>query len=226
MGEYSGSVARLSAGFFFLFAAFNTVQTLESSVLADKSLAFATLSTIYGMFSLTNIAAPKIVSILGPRLGMFVGSLCYISLTAANLYPGWYTLLPTSAAVGVGAAVLWTSQGIYLSRCASREAASTGEKVDDVLGRLNGMFWAVFQFNGALGLAIVGVIFQILPSESQQKAVSPPGCLEWRVLIFLRVFLFLFLTIYPFPAPIVLVTPRFLTTCFWDSPLRGASALP
>jgi hypothetical protein len=172
MGEYTGSVIRLSIGFFFLFAAFNTVQTLEASILTDKSLAFATLSTIYGVFTFTNIAAPKIVSILGPRLGMFLGSLCYIALVAANLLPRWYTLLPASAAVGVGAAVLWTSQGIYMSRSAAREAAATGEKVDDVTSRLNGLFFAMFQFNGALGLGVVGLILQLLPSEDQRKTVS------------------------------------------------------
>lgn len=172
MGEYTGSVIRLSIGFFFLFAAFNTVQTLEASILTDKSLAFATLSTIYGVFTFTNIAAPKIVSILGPRLGMFLGSLCYITLVVANLYPSWYTLLPASAAVGVGAAVLWTSQGMYMSRSAAREAAATGEKVDDVTSRLNGLFFAMFQFNGALGLGVVGLIFLALPSPDQRKDVS------------------------------------------------------
>ncbi len=156
--EYTRSVLLLTTGFFFVFAAFNTVQMLESSVLSDKQLAFTTLSVIYAVFAATNIVAPKVVSLLGPRLGMFLGSLCYVLLVAANIFPSWGTLVPASALVGVGAGVLWTSQNIYMSRCAAREARATGERVDDVTSRFNGIFWAGFQLNGAAGLCLAAVL--------------------------------------------------------------------
>ena len=85
--EFTNSVYLLTLGFFFVFAAFNTVQLLESSVLSDKNLAFTTLSTIYAVFAATNIVAPKVVSLLGPRLGMFLGSMCYVLLVVANIAP-------------------------------------------------------------------------------------------------------------------------------------------
>ena len=156
--EYTNSVYLLTLGFFFVFAAFNTVQLLESSVLTDKQLAFTTLSTIYAVFAATNIVAPKVVSLLGPRLGLGLGSICYVLLVVANIAPSWGTLVPASALVGVGAGVLWTSQGIYMSRCAAREARATGEKVDDITGRFNGIFWAGFQLNGAAGLLLAGLL--------------------------------------------------------------------
>ena len=170
--EYTNSVLLLSFGFFFVFAAFNTVQLLESSVLTDKQLAFTTLTTIYAVFAATNIVAPKVVSIIGPRLGLFAGSICYVLLVVANIFPSWATLLPASALVGVGAGVLWTSQGIYMSRCAAREAAATGDKVDDVTARLNGMFWAVFQTNGAAGLVLAALLKTVRARRAVERTPS------------------------------------------------------
>lgn len=157
--EYGRSVLLLCSGFFLVFFAFNSVQLLLSTVLKDKQLAFTTLSTIYAVFATTNVVAPKIVAVIGPRLGMFFGSICYILLVVANIFPPlYYTFVPASALVGVGAGVLWTSQNIYMSRCAAREALATGEKVDDVTSRFNGIFWAGFQLNGAAGLLIAAVL--------------------------------------------------------------------
>ena len=126
------------------------------------------------MFAVTGVAAPKIVSFLGPRLGMFVGSIFYILLVLANMYPRYWTLVPASAGVGVGAAVLWTSQGIYMSRCAAREAAATGEPVDAVTGRLNGLFWTAFQFNGAVGLLLAGYLETVRFAACRPPAPPPP----------------------------------------------------
>lgn len=110
LSEQSGSVLRLSIGFFMVFCAFNTTQALETTVLTDKQLAFATLCAIYAVFTTMTIVSPKIVSVLGPRLSMALGAVPYVLLVFANISPMWGTLLPASAGVGLGAAVLWTGQ--------------------------------------------------------------------------------------------------------------------
>ena len=144
--------------------AFNTVQALLSSVLTDKNLAFVALAAIYAAYCSVTVVAPKIVSVLGPQFSMLVGAVPYVILVFVNIdpTPAWAPwgalLLPASVAVGFGAAVLWTGQGLYMSRCAIREAALTGETVDAVTGRLNGYFWTAFQFNGAVGALIAGVL--------------------------------------------------------------------
>jgi hypothetical protein len=65
----------------------------------------------------------------------------------------------------VGAGVLWTSQGIYMSRCAAREARATGEKVDDVTGRFNGIFWAGFQLKAKGSSILKGRLEKSLDPE-------------------------------------------------------------
>ena len=41
----------LSRSFFFLFMAFNTTQALETTLLSDQTLAYATLGVLYGVFT-------------------------------------------------------------------------------------------------------------------------------------------------------------------------------
>jgi MFS family permease len=95
---------------------------------------------------------------MGPRLGMVAGAVPYVLLVFANIAPSYSTLIPASAGVGFGAGLLWTSQGIYMSRCAIREAAATGESVDLVTSRFNGTFWTMFQFNAAVGLVVSSIV--------------------------------------------------------------------
>lgn len=148
----------MGIGFFFLFMAFNTTQALETTLLSDQTLAYATLGVLYGVFTATTIIAPKLVDILGPRIGMGIGAVPYVLLVFANIYPDYYTLIPASAGVGFGAGLLWTSQGIYLSRCAVREAALTKQSVDTITSRFNGTFWTLFQSNAAVGLIVSSII--------------------------------------------------------------------
>lgn len=146
--------------------AFNTTQALETTVLTDKTLANATLGVIYAVFTAFAIVAPKVVDYLGPRLAMMIGAVPYVLVVFANMAPSWGTLIPASAGVGAGAAILWTGQGIYMSRCAVRESAQTGEPVDQCTSRMNGLFWTAFQFNGAVGLIASSLILQSVDTAS------------------------------------------------------------
>ena len=41
-----------------------------------------------------------------------MGGACYTIYIAANIFPEAYILLPCSAVIGVGAAILWNAQGV------------------------------------------------------------------------------------------------------------------
>ena len=67
-GSYVWNVARLSAGYFFIFCAFNSAQNLESTVVSDTQLVNTSLALLYGVFTFMTIFAPRLVSIMGPKL--------------------------------------------------------------------------------------------------------------------------------------------------------------
>ena len=77
--------------------AFNTSQGLISTLTTDKTLAFATLGVLYGVFTCTTIVAPKLVDVMGPRLAITLGAVPYVLFVFANILPVWGTLLPASA---------------------------------------------------------------------------------------------------------------------------------
>jgi hypothetical protein len=54
---------------------------------------------------------------------MTFGAVPYAVMVFANIAPSWGLFIPAFGAVGVGAAVLWTAQGIYLSRAAIAQAS-------------------------------------------------------------------------------------------------------
>lgn len=146
------------------------MQSLESTVVSDNVLVNTALFTLYGVFTLMAIVAPKVVSIIGPRNAMVLGAIPYVLLVFANMAPSYYTFIPAFAGVGFGAAILWTGQGIHLSRCTIKEAAQTGESTEVVSSRFNGVFWTAFQFNAAVGLIASSIIFQSVANFS--KAVN------------------------------------------------------
>lgn len=168
--SFQPAVARMSSGFFFVFMSFKTAQFLESTVVSDKQLVEVTLCVLYAFFTAISIVAPTVVYKMGPRLSMTVGAFPYGVAVLAILLPSYGLLVPVFLAVGVGAALLWAGQGIYLSRCAINESAITGESVETITSRFNSQFWTLFQFNGALGLTFASTIFTLVPDF--QAAVS------------------------------------------------------
>ncbi len=188
---YTNSVIRMATGFFFVFMAFNTTQALETTILTDKTLARVALGVLYAVFTATTVFAPKVVDVIGPRLSMAIGAVPYVLIVFANLDPTYPLLLSASAGVGFGAGVLWTGQGIYMSRCAIRESIATGEPVEIVTSRMNGIFWTMFQFNGGIGLVISSIILEKIPDFKQAVtymflSFGAVGAIGIGILLFVR----------------------------------------
>jgi MFS transporter, NAG-T family, sugar:H+ symporter len=161
------NVLTMGAGFLLLFSGYNTAQSFSATATAAAGLGSALglqlLSVLYGSCVLTLPFCPVAVHWLGPRAAMVLGSALYAgfivclsllpfqggkgsqasseadSEVSASLFRG--LLFLSSALVGVGAALLWTAQGQFLTRC-----AGAGDR-----GTKPGVFWALFQASGLLG---------------------------------------------------------------------------
>lgn len=75
---------------------------------------------------------------------MLVGAIPYCLLVFSYVIPlkGSERMplsIPVFSLVGISASMLWTGNGIYLGRASVREAANTGEPIEAVTSRLNGV---------------------------------------------------------------------------------------
>ncbi|XP_010728854.3 UNC93-like protein MFSD11 [Larimichthys crocea] len=135
------NVVILGLGFLFIFTAFTTCGNVEQTVV--KSLendtfsgsGYHSLGIIYGVFSFSNLLAPTVVAVIGPKLTMFLSGLLYSGYIAVFIIPSTWAFYLTSVLIGIGAAMLWTAQGHFL---VENSDAST-------INRNTGMFWALLQ---------------------------------------------------------------------------------
>ena len=133
--------------FFFVFAAFYVLQGL-ASVLMGPALASNALSTLYGVFTAACLFAPYVVNRYGAKWSLRIGILGYCSLSISTLLVSlygtrWFVIL-CGALNGLGAAVLWTSQGRFLLECA---AADTSRDVSEHFS----IFWGFFNASAVFG---------------------------------------------------------------------------
>ncbi|XP_059609661.1 UNC93-like protein MFSD11 isoform X2 [Phlebotomus argentipes] len=147
------SILVLGISFMFIFTAFQTMCNIEKTVLSSithesndfSGDGYVSLAIIYGSFAICNWIAPSVVTLIGPRSTMLIGSLTYCAFTASFLIPRTWLLYVSSALLGLGAALMWNGQGVYLSRASSLTTIS----------RNSAIFWAMLQGSMLMGNAFV-----------------------------------------------------------------------
>ena len=151
----------LSASFFGVFFAFNTSQALQTSSHSNPIQGYINLGCLYGMFAFFSFFGPKVVSMLGPKVSMILGAVAYAIVVASNLIDSAVVQILANLLVGVGAAILWNAQGVYLGRCALWDSRTSSKSFAETTSSFNGVFYSIFQFTGCFGTAIGGVIKQL-----------------------------------------------------------------
>ncbi|XP_062586951.1 UNC93-like protein MFSD11 [Saccostrea cucullata] len=178
----------LGVAFMLLFTAFQTASMAEQSVLASEKKntngtftgdGYTSLSIIYVVFSAANWIAPPIVAVLGPKFTMFVGSILYFLFILSFLKPMVWALYLGSVLVGIGAAILWTAQGNFL----------TINSDSDTVSRNSGIFWALLQcsllFGNMYSYFVLKGSTNITDSERTKLFIGLSGAALLGVLCFL-----------------------------------------
>jgi len=145
--------------FMFIFTAFQTSGNIQTAALNNierdgkkifHNKGYISLTIIYTVFSLANFIAPPIVSMVGPRGVMFIGGLCYAVFIGSIIYPYLITLYIASVIVGIGAALIWTAQGNFLTINSDLESIGTN----------SGIFWGILQCSLLFGNMFVYFYFK------------------------------------------------------------------
>lgn len=140
------NVVIVSFGFLLLFTAFQSVSNLQSSINSEQGLGTFSMATIYIALVLSCMFVPTfMIRRLGLKVTLFVSMAMYTPYFAANFYPTWATLIPSTIVQGLGGAPLWTAKCAYLTTMANDYASQTRQKPNDVVTRFFGLFFMIFQ---------------------------------------------------------------------------------
>ncbi|XP_039737489.1 protein unc-93 homolog A isoform X3 [Pteropus medius] len=130
------NVLVVSLGFLLLFTAYGGLQSLQSSLYSEEGLGVTVLSTLYGAVLLSSMLLPPLlIRTLGCKWTIVASMSCYVAFSLGNFYASWYTLIPTSILLGLGAAPLWSAQGTYLTLMGNVQAEEAGRVARDVVNR-------------------------------------------------------------------------------------------
>ncbi|XP_030659944.1 protein unc-93 homolog A isoform X2 [Nomascus leucogenys] len=160
------NVLVISFGFLLLFTAYGGLQSLQSSLYSEEGLGVTALSTLYGGMLLSSMFLPPLlIDRLGCK-GTIILSMCgYVAFSVGNFFASWYTLIPTSILLGLGAAPLWSAQCTYLTIMGNTHAEKAGKRGKDVVNQYFGIFFLVFQSSGVWGNLISSLVFGQTPSQ-------------------------------------------------------------
>ncbi|XP_002817631.4 protein unc-93 homolog A isoform X2 [Pongo abelii] len=160
------NVLVVSFGFLLLFTAYGGLQSLQSSLYSEEGLGVTALSTLYGGMLLSSMFLPPLlIERLGCK-GTIILSMCgYVAFSVGNFFASWYTLIPTSILLGLGAAPLWSAQCTYLTIMGNTHAEKAGKRGKDTVNQYFGIFFLIFQSSGIWGNLISSLVFGQTPSQ-------------------------------------------------------------
>ncbi|KAJ4772222.1 hypothetical protein LUZ62_056479 [Rhynchospora pubera] len=141
----------LSLAFLFVFSAYGAAQNLQSTLNNDGDLGTISLAILYLSFTLFSIVASPVVTLLGSKTALVLGTSGYLLFIAANLKPSWYTMAPASVYLGFTASIIWVGEGTYLTTAALTHAEHNNLHEATVIGAFNGEFWGMFAGHQVIG---------------------------------------------------------------------------
>ena len=115
---------------------------------------------------------PHAVRVLTPKWTLFVAWFFYGLHVAANLYPRWWTLIPSAVLSGTMGGMVWIAHGIYITSLAIKHAENTGAGLHRTLANFNGITFAIFSLTHVVGNLMSALILsldrdEIRPSGNQ-----------------------------------------------------------
>lgn len=111
------------------------------------------LIVLYASFTVCNFLAPKLMEKLGLKATMMIGALTYAAFIAGLAFVSIEIIFTLSVLLGLGAAMLWNAQGVYLVLAADREK----------LGTASGLFATAWGLGSVAGIALTGQVLEYLP---------------------------------------------------------------
>jgi hypothetical protein len=145
-------VVYLAFCFLLLFVGFGAPQALLTVLFPAGGVGFNSLIILYFVFAASSIFAPLLSRLhFDPKWSMFVCSLTYVFFVGAMLTQLDWMLYLASVLIGIGAAGLWVSEGIWVARARCNEQG-------------HNTFWVIFTLSSIVSNLLSG-------KNSKQKSL-------------------------------------------------------
>lgn len=163
--------AYLGIAFCVLSTAYLVVQSFLTTLFPGAG--FFSLALVYGFFGVCALLAPSLAQVPpikgDARLAMCSASVLYIIFLVSVGVQNTAFLYTASVLLGLGSAILWVYQGVYLTSVASTEVETkrkTSHNSNDMekytmvqaVGDANGVFWF---FVNISGIVWVHLLFEV-----------------------------------------------------------------
>jgi len=140
---------------------FTVAQIFQTSSNYAKDGAFA-VGILYLVFCLVNLTLSSYITrLLGVRLTLILSSLTFVSFIAANIKYNTWTLYFSAFLVGIGSALLWTGQGVYVAVSINKYERVNNLVPSSTQGFLTGIFFGILQLNATIGNLIASLLFRL-----------------------------------------------------------------
>ncbi|GMR51486.1 hypothetical protein PMAYCL1PPCAC_21681 [Pristionchus mayeri] len=150
------NVVQLGYAFFFIIFAFVSQgfyqgPVIKSTPSVDNRSIYNSGAIIYCVGAFVNLVSAPIVDLISAKWAMALGGLFYAIYMIGFLFLNEIYLYIASALLGIGAALVWTAQGTYLTQNSSLEKSARNSAI--VWGMMQGSMFAggIFLYVTSLG---------------------------------------------------------------------------
>jgi MFS family permease len=155
------NVIHLSLSFVLIFLAFYVTQTFQTSSDYAKDGSFA-LGIIYIVFCFANLVLSSYITrLIGVRLTLIISSLTYVLFIAANIKYNIWLFYTSAFLLGIGAALLWTAQGVYVAVSINKHERVNNLVSSSTQGFINGVFFGLFSTSQTIGNLVASFLFRL-----------------------------------------------------------------
>ena len=148
----------LGLAFMFVFTAFVSLQSLQSSLNAQSGVGVASLCSMYAMIVVSCVVAPTVIRYITTKWTIVIAFVLFLLYVVANVYPRGFTLIPAAVLLGLLTGPLWSAQSTYLTTLALRHAQENHQLYDTTLICFNGIFTGLFQTSHIWGHILTAVV--------------------------------------------------------------------
>ena len=148
----------LSWSWLTVFGAFLGIQALQSSINQEANLGLTSLCVLNGFFALSTLITPTIIRLIGTKYALIGGYVVFFLYTLSNVYPHWYTLIPSSFLLGVAHGPAWASLNTHATNVAIKYAPDFKQKTKHLIINFSGVISFHIQIAQALGTLVSSLV--------------------------------------------------------------------